>query len=83
MAGHSRHTVRPETVKAQCSVDDCERPSRTRGWCRVHYNRWLRHGSTELASVLEDQEMEDDGFWDQVHHCQDDRLGLYLINDIR
>ena len=68
----------------ECSVDDCDLPSRTRGWCKVHYNRWLRHGSTDLASMLKDQEIDrDDGFWDQVLHHQNDRLGLYLIDDIR
>jgi len=27
-----------------CKIDDCERPIETRGWCRRHYKRWLRHG---------------------------------------
>lgn len=27
-----------------CSVDGCSRKSRTRGWCRQHYQRWLRNG---------------------------------------
>ena len=36
----------------------------------------------ELVSTLTDQEL-DDGFWDDVLHCQNDRLGLYLVDDIR
>lgn len=27
-----------------CAVEDCERPSRARGWCMPHYQRWHRHG---------------------------------------
>ena len=28
-----------------CSVDGCERPSRKRGWCEMHYQRWRKNGS--------------------------------------
>ena len=67
-----------------CSVDDCDNPSRTRGWCRSHYNRWLRHGSTDLVSTLKEVEFDrDDGFWNQVLHHQNDRLGPYLTDDVR
>jgi len=31
-----------------CSVDDCERPVRTRGWCNAHYLRHCRHGSVDV-----------------------------------
>lgn len=27
-----------------CSIDGCERPSGTRGWCGMHYARFIRHG---------------------------------------
>lgn len=27
-----------------CSIPDCDRSSRKRGWCQLHYSRWLRHG---------------------------------------
>lgn len=30
--------------KGICSVEDCDRPSVTRGWCQRHYLRWTRHG---------------------------------------
>lgn len=26
----------------ECSVDRCERPTRTRGYCNAHYRRWLK-----------------------------------------
>lgn len=28
-----------------CSEDDCDRPHYARGWCAMHYKRWLRTGS--------------------------------------
>jgi len=27
-----------------CQVTDCQNPIKTRGWCVMHYSRWLRHG---------------------------------------
>ena len=30
-----------------CTVDDCTRDARKRGWCSKHYQRWLRHGNTD------------------------------------
>jgi HNH endonuclease len=30
--------------KGTCSVEGCEKPTRARGWCRIHYKRWWRHG---------------------------------------
>jgi hypothetical protein len=27
-----------------CSIPDCGKPARSRGWCKMHHNRWLRHG---------------------------------------
>lgn len=33
---------------AGCSVDDCVRPYYGKGLCALHYQRWLRKGSTDL-----------------------------------
>lgn len=27
-----------------CSIDGCEKPSKARGWCNAHYQRWARRG---------------------------------------
>ncbi|MGC5012510.1 HNH endonuclease [Streptosporangium sp. DT93] len=27
-----------------CSIDDCDRPFYGRTWCRLHWDRWRRHG---------------------------------------
>lgn len=29
----------------KCSINKCGRESICRGWCRMHYQRWLTHGS--------------------------------------
>lgn len=31
----------------ECSVEGCDRPSRARGLCHLHYQRWNLHGSTD------------------------------------
>lgn len=31
-------------AQATCSVDDCLRPARARGWCAKHYQQWNRTG---------------------------------------
>ena len=31
-----------------CTIENCERPVRARRMCRLHYNRWIRYGRTEL-----------------------------------
>lgn len=35
--------------KRRCSIEGCERPSRCRGWCKMHYTRWVRHGEAGLV----------------------------------
>lgn len=27
-----------------CSVEDCGKPARVRGWCQTHYMRWRKYG---------------------------------------
>lgn len=34
------------SLSDQCSVDGCDRPTRTRGWCGGHYRRWRMTGTT-------------------------------------
>lgn len=36
--------VRLPTI-GQCTVAGCLRPDRVRGWCAMHYKRWLAHGN--------------------------------------
>ena len=34
---------RPSRDESHCSVDQCKRPYRAKGYCNVHYSAW-RHG---------------------------------------
>lgn len=29
---------------SECSIEDCGKPCESRGYCNMHYTRWLRHG---------------------------------------
>lgn len=35
-----------------CAEDDCTRPRYARGWCAMHYKRWLRNGSAVRGTEL-------------------------------
>lgn len=39
-----------------CTIDGCEKParSRTADWCKMHYHRWYRHGSTDKVATKAD-----------------------------
>lgn len=69
-----------------CSVSDCERPSRKRGWCGMHYTRWQRHGDTnvclkpklmmsERVSIGKPEEC-----WDWIGACVPGGYGTVTIN---
>lgn len=53
-------------AKATCSVDACDRDSRTRGWCKLHYGRWLRTGSVGDARARVGGGPAAARFWDKV-----------------
>jgi hypothetical protein len=36
---------------SQCAIEDCAAPSRKRGWCEKHYQRWRVHGDVTFVSV--------------------------------
>lgn len=35
-----------------CSVSDCDRQAKTRGWCSTHYNRWFRNGDPQASQAV-------------------------------
>lgn len=39
-------------AKATCSVDTCDRPSKARGWCYSHWDRWRRLGDVQADRPL-------------------------------
>ena len=51
-----------------CSIPDCDRPFKARGWCVYHYSRWHQTGSptTPLKFHPRAYPTAPPGFWDQV-----------------
>ena len=52
-----------------CSIDGCERPHASRGWCSTHYKRWQKHGDPMLVQRYGyDSPFDcfDDRFWSKV-----------------
>jgi hypothetical protein len=35
---------RPHVGPATCTLDSCDRPYTAKGYCRIHYERWVRNG---------------------------------------
>lgn len=33
-----------DAPRRTCSIEGCDRPSVSRGWCRRHYSQWHRYG---------------------------------------
>ena len=46
-----------------CAIDGCDRAAKVRGWCRKHYNHWVRHGDPRWA---EDMPTQEEVFWGRV-----------------
>lgn len=46
-----------------CSVPDCDRPRNCRGYCKMHYTRFMRHGNVERDYNGKSFE---ERFWDKV-----------------
>jgi hypothetical protein len=57
-----------EMADRTCSIDGCERVVRSRGWCRMHYSRWFRHGDAEKVVRPSERKTRPtaDRFWEKV-----------------
>lgn len=54
-------------ANATCSVDECERPVKARGWCNMHYQRWQRNGHLDAYVPIPAAER----FWAKVDKSGD------------
>lgn len=62
-----------------CSIPECDRPSRKRGWCGRHYDRWWRHGDPLVVRlVVGDYERR---FWERVQKTETDWLWTGRTSD--
>lgn len=81
------------SAKTMCSIDGCEKPSRSRGWCEMHYSRWKTHGDelyvTETVvcpcSVAGCENLANSHGWCKMHYTRWRRNGslgpLRIQND--
>lgn len=42
-------------MRSVCSVRDCDKPHKARGWCSTHYSRWRQHGSPHTLLQRQDR----------------------------
>ena len=53
-----------DMANATCSIDGCNKPAKSRGWCSKHYTRWKRHGDPlKVKQIVGDDEAR---FWSKV-----------------
>lgn len=51
----------------QCSIKDCPNPSRARGWCQKHYQRWYKWGDPNYTAQTSYAGMTlKEQFWNRV-----------------
>lgn len=72
-----------------CKIDGCDRKHHARGWCRMHYKRWCKHGN---PLYVYEKPTAEERFWSCVdkkskHDCwewtgrkNDNGYGLIYIN---
>lgn len=49
--------------KPICSVEWCDQPVHARGWCNVHYKRWVRHGDPLAGEPRRYRRSFEEAFW--------------------
>ena len=42
--------------KHRCSLEECEKPHYAKTYCRTHYSRWIRNGTTEVKNKVVDSD---------------------------
>lgn len=54
-------------ANSTCSIEGCDRPSRRRGWCSMHYTRWYVQGDPlKLGDKGSRRRPMVDRFWHRV-----------------
>lgn len=59
-----------------CSIEGCERPVRTRGFCRIHYRRWLKYGDPLATAFVRGDPVA--RFWSHVDKAPSEHAGGWL-----
>lgn len=67
-------------VPKTCAIEECDRNKYCRGWCKMHYTRWLTHGdpAVSMRPVAKTCAVEDCGLRQHAHgYCPSH---LYHVN---
>jgi len=49
---------RARLASKPCSIEGCDSPVKARGWCKVHYGHWQRHGHPLALSAIGRRRLE-------------------------
>ena len=60
------HRAKQDMRHTGCSIGDCIEPHASRGYCRKHYERWRRHGTTEATRNCGVGRTPLERFWSRV-----------------
>lgn len=66
-------------AKSICSVDGCERVSRARGWCDMHWQRWRKRGTTDLPARRPYYLPGENGCWIWQRELDTKGYGMYRL----
>lgn len=58
---------------AICSIEGCNKPILSRGWCNKHYIRWRKYGDPETLLAKRNQYSDvnpEDRFWRKVNKTE-------------
>lgn len=58
-----------------CSIPDCGKPVKSRGWCNNHYALWYRNGAPERAKSTPEEQWE--FFLTKVLPCKSDKCLIW------
>lgn len=57
---------------ATCSIEDCDKPTRARGWCATHWGRWRKWGDPLAVRNRWDEHEQHGAYRYQRHGCRCD-----------
>lgn len=52
-------------IIGNCKVEGCARPLDSKGWCTYHYQRWYKHGTTDLINRGKSKHPNNQAWWDR------------------
>lgn len=69
----------PMQPNSTCSIQYCNHPHRSRGWCDLHYTRWRRFGDPLVSHrpQIRTKGNPETRFWGKVDPCRTDNCMIW------